>query len=153
MRVNAAGMEPTDIQTMCFEARIAMTLVHFDRTVLDIIIAESGGGMPVIGQEARAGARMGNNVPLFSPSGTVNPATGLATTGNHFIRVGIVSPVGNKPWRFWYCKLSRPPIMFPLGNERSAVVLNWRAIPYTQDPYGGGSGMAGVTVFDYQVDS
>ncbi len=138
--VNAWGASVPEEQFMGGSARINMTLVHFDRTVLNTVITESMAGAPAIGQFPRAGARMGNNAARFA-------------AGNHYIGLNIVSPVAGVPWRFLYTHLANPPMIFPLGNERSLVTLNWDAVLYTQDPYGNGTGSNGYPLWDYTLDA
>lgn len=123
---DAWGKAPFEIQYLLSDVIISMTLVHFDRTWLDECVRLSMGGGPAsVGRTSRAGKRMGGGVAQFA-------------AGNAFIGLALSSPVGSKPWRFYYSYLTGPPLEFPLGNERSLVQLNWRAIPYTDDPWGGG---------------
>ena len=143
INVNALGTAPAEMQFMLAEARITMSLVHFDRTVLDVCLTESMAGAPAVGQLARAGARMGNNLPRFAAGGAL---------GNHYIGLNIASPVGQKPWRFFYSFLAERPTEMPLGAERTICVCSWRAIPYTQDPWGNGTGAQGALLFDYTLD-
>jgi len=140
--VDAWGQEiPIDVQWMLADANISMTLVHFDRAVLDVCMALSmGGGSIAIGQVARAGQRLGQGLSRF-------------TIGNNLIGLNLSSPVGNKPWRFWYTYLTGPAVEFPLGTKRSIVTLNWRAIPYTTDPFNGGTGAQGSQLWDYSQDT
>lgn len=141
--VNAFGGAngvPPDIQWMGAEMLIPMTLVHFDEAVLQecmrLSMADSAGE----GIMKRAGRRMGNNLPRFSP-------------GNSYISVSITSPDLGLPWRFLTCYLAGNPLQFPLGVERTGAMLNWRAIPYAIDPYGGGTGMENVVLYDHQLDT
>ncbi|MDE2098089.1 MAG: hypothetical protein KGL39_12620 [Patescibacteria group bacterium] len=125
IKVDAWGPgSPAEIQTMLFDVNIQMTLVHFDRSVLDSCLTESLGGGTLLGGDNvwrlnRAGVRLGN-------------AAASQTTNNHFIGLYITGPTSSpsKPWHFWFSYLTGPPMDFPLGTERSAVGLNWRAIPY-----------------------
>jgi hypothetical protein len=143
INVNAWGEAPAEMQFMLSEVRVTMTLIHFDRTIMDVCITESMAGAPAIGQLPRAGARMGNNLARFAAGGAL---------GNHYIGLNIASPVGSKPWRFYYAFLAERPLEMPLGAERSAVITNWRAIPYTQDPWGGGTGAQGAVIWDHTLD-
>lgn len=127
VNADAWGRAPFEIQYLLSDVTITMPLVHFDRTFLDECLRLSmGGGQGAVGRTSRAGRRMGGNVPQFA-------------VGNSFIGLILSSPVGEKPWRFWYTYLAGSPMEFPLGNERSVVQLTWRAVPYTNDPWGGGS--------------
>ena len=143
IKVDAWGDVPPEIQSMGVEASIQMTLVHFDQTVLNVCIRESMAAFPgggAFGTLPITGARMGNNSALFS-------------TTNRFISLNLTSPVGLLPYRFFYSMLTGPLAEIPLGAERSVVSLNWRAIPFTTDPYGGGNGMGGQALFDNTLDT
>lgn len=140
IQVNAWGDEPPEVQFMLASVDISISLVHFDRALLDICISESMGGAPSVGQLPRAGARMGNNLPL-------------QTAGNHYIQLSLSSPVGNKPWNFLACYLSENPVEFPLGNERSIVSTKWHCIPFSTDPWGGGTGSQGIVLWNYATPS
>jgi len=149
VNANAWGKEPFEIQFMLSEARITMDLIHFDMPVVQDCLRESMGGaaaQAVEGTTPRAGSRLGNNSARFSAT-------------NHFVGLNISSPVGGAgiagnvlPWRFYFAYLTGPPMEIPLGTEKSIVQLNWRAIPYTTDPWGGGSGAQGNVWFDHTAD-
>lgn len=125
--VNAWGEgNIVDKQHMMASVDISMNLVHFDRDFLDECIRLSMGGGAAVGRTGRAGRLMGNNLAQFA-------------TGNLYIGVAISAPVEGKPWRFHYCTLADGPAEFPLGVQRSIVNVNWQAIPYTNDPWGGGT--------------
>lgn len=141
--VNAWGDVPPEIQFKLAEVRISMTLVHFDYDVLNACLTESMAGAPALGQLPMAGARMGNNKARFG----ANP------NGNHYIGLNLTSPVGGRPWCFLYSMLTNPPVDIPLGTDRTAVVCNWRAIPYTQDPWNGGNGSYGVALWTHVLDT
>ena len=136
INVDAWGQAPMDMQFMLETANISMTLVHFDRTILASCLAESKGGALTEGQLTRAGTRLGSNNTLYS-------------AGCHFISLGITSPVGGLPWRFFTTFMTGPPMEFPLGVERALVVTNWLAIPGVGDPWQGGLGAAGAYIFDH----
>lgn len=138
---------PAELMAYLAEVRIKMTLIHFDRDVLDICIAESMGGQysvdeganpnppgfPILPENQRlysggmydgfagsmiaAGSLIGNGLPLFA-------------SGCHFISLNLESPIGNYPWRFPFSTLAEYPIQYPIGSKASEVILNWRAIPY-----------------------
>ena len=140
IQVDAWGGEiPADVQCKLGSAIITMTMVHFDRDVLDGCLRESMGGVS-LGTVARAGIRMGGGNTRFAGD-------------NHYIGLNLASPVSAKVWRFHYCYLTGPPMEFPLGTERSIVALNWRAIPYTTDPWGAGVGAAGASLWDHTADT
>lgn len=120
MRVDAmGGQAPPETQFMLMEARITMSLIHFDYGVLNSCIQSSMAGAPAVGTMPRAGSLMGNSVAL-------------GASGNNLITLGITTPVGPAPWKFYACYLTDFP--WPLGTEKSVVQLTWRAIPYTVDP-------------------
>lgn len=152
--VDAYGPQiPMDLQVNLASVYISMTLVHYDRDVLAFCVQESFGGGSTEGSLVRAGQRMGNNLPRFAPGGV---------NGNHYIGLNIFAPVSGIPWRFWYAYLTAQPTEIPLGTQRSLVSMTWRAIPYTQDPWGGsasqpgttaGGGATGAIIFDHTLDS
>lgn len=130
---------PMDEQVFLSDAEITMTLVHFDEAVLEECLRLSLAA-PVFGQLSRAGTRMGANNARFA-------------VGNSYIGLNIASPVAAKPWRFLTAYLTGPPVSWPLGTKRSLVSLKWRAVPYVQDPWGGGTGSQGVVLFDRTADT
>lgn len=133
-----------EVQVQMQNVMISMTLVHFDPAVLDVVIQESMGGVAAPGVMPRAGTRLGNGLARFAVGG------GKA---NHFIGLNLTSPVASKPWRFYHCYLADSPYNYPIGVERSPVTLNFKAIPYAPDPWNGGSGLAGVVIYDHTLDS
>lgn len=142
LTVDAWGEAPPDVQWKNTTGTVSMTLIHFDPTVLEACLLESfaGNGTGL----GRAGQRMGNNQPRFGPGGA---------GGNHYIGLNIVSPVAAVPWRFYFAYLAEQPLEWPLGTEKSIVQLNWRIIPYTQDPYGNGLGSSNTPFYDHTLDT
>lgn len=137
INVDSWGPEvPVDVQCFLADAQISMQIVDVDRAVLDRVlehsmgIAATGG---IVGQMPHAGQRMGQGAISAGPT---------ARFGNNYIGLNISSPIGGKPWRFYYTYLTGTPFEQPIGTERSIFTLNWRAIPYTNDPWGGGSAQA-----------
>lgn len=114
-----------------------------------------GAALPAFaGALAPAGTMMGGGVPFGVP-------------GNHYISLTVRSPMAQFPWRFRTCYLADRPVEIPLGTKRSAIMLNWRCIPYvtykytTQPSTGGGSGTtvvasellsSGVILWDHTPD-
>ncbi len=148
MTVDAWGEVDVDVQWMMAEVAITMNLIHFDQLVLDACVAESMGGAPDVGAAGRAGTRLGGGLARFA-------------AGNHLIGLNIEAPVSGRPWRFYYAYLAQSPTTYPLGVEKSIVAVHWRAIPYTNDPWGGGSaqpatvagtGSEGAYIWDRQLD-
>lgn len=127
------GVGPPEIQFFGGDAQVQMTLIHYDHIILDACLLESrgiasqnfAGNTSRNGQIGRTGARMGNNKARFA-------------AGNRFFSVNISSPVSGKPYRFWYCYMPMPPVIFPLGTEKTVAQVTFRAIPYTTDPWGDG---------------
>lgn len=146
VNVDAFGGEvPFEIQYKLTDVNINMTLMHIDRDVLDVLIMESMGGAAAIGTLTGAGSRLGNNVARFAANW-------------HYVSLNISSPVGGKPWRFYNAYLTGQPMEIPLGTERSIFILNFRAIPYCQDPYAAGDdaepgdGAEGYVLWDHTLD-
>ncbi len=131
---------PPDVQWMGGDITLPMTLVHFDPVVLAECMRLSMCGSAGDGIMREAGRRMGNNTARFG-------------VGNNYISVSITSPDLGYPWRFLTCYLNGTPMMFPVGVERTGVILSWRAIPYAIDPYGGGTGSEGVVLYDHNLDN
>jgi hypothetical protein len=151
MTVEAWGHAPPDVQYMLSSAIITMNLVHFDAAVLDECLRLSMGGAPTVGTVSHAGQPLGNNKARFAVA-TGNPATGAAG-GNNFIGLNITSPVAARPWRFLMTYLANQPMRHPLGVRRSIVSLQWRAIPYTTDPYNNGLGAYNTVLWDRTLDT
>lgn len=139
INVDAQGPEvPVDVQCFLADAQISMQLVHVDVNVLDTVLQHSMGIAAtgeLVGQMPHAGQRMGQGAISAGPT---------ARFGNNYIGLNLSSPIGGKPWRFYYTYLTGTPFEQPIGTERSIFTLNWRAIPYTNDPWGGGSAQAGT---------
>jgi hypothetical protein len=138
------GEIPADTQFMLAAASISMDLVHVDRDVLSACIklgmAGAGGVGNNEGQLARAGLRMGGGLARFA-------------SGNNYIGLNISSPVLALPYRFYFAYLTGTPVDIPLGTEKSIIVCNWRAIPYTQDPWNSGQGATGTVLYDNTLDT
>lgn len=131
---------PPEIQCFLADVTIRMTLVHFDRGVLEECMRLSLGGGGAEGTLPRAGSRMGNGAARFA-------------AGNNFIGLNISSPVEGRPMRFLFAYLTGPPVEYPVGTRRSVVACNWRAVPYTVDPWNGGVGAQGTVLWDHTSDT
>ena len=127
---------PAEELWMLASANIRMTLVHFDNDVLSACISESMAG-GTEGTMVAAGTPMGGGAPLLSSI-------------NHYIGLNLSSQIGT-PWRFPSAYLSEQPMIYPLGTERSLVVLNWRAIPYGL--FGSEITSSGVVLYDFTLDT
>lgn len=144
--LDAWGSEiPADVQYKLAAVSINMTLIHFDATVLDNCMALSMASS-MIGLTGRAGTRMGAGLGRF-------------VSGNRYIGLNLASPVAGKPYRFYYAYLTQQPVVFPVGTEKTVATCNWRAIPYTTDPWGGGAGagadpsVGGGIIWDNTLDT
>ena len=114
IKVSTFGPDvPPEVQAMLADANIGMVLVNFDIAVLNTCIRKSMAAA-TLGTMQIAGTLMGAN--------------------SHFVSLRIASPTGGVPWTFPSCYLTGSPITWPLGNERSLVSLNFKAIPYVADP-------------------
>lgn len=113
---------PAEVQWKLADVTVGMTLIHYDPVVLDICLDEAmGGGSAPIGEAgdvlAPCGLPLGNGLPLFS-------------SGCHYVSLNLTSQVLGKNWRFPASYLLGPPLRIPLSTKATAVVLEWRAIPY-----------------------
>lgn len=151
IKVNAWGNMGPPPEEQCFlsDVTVSMSLVHFDEAVLKECVRLSMGGAPVEGQMPRTGALMGGQVARFA-------------AGNNYIGLNLTSPVAGNPYRFYYARLAAQPFRANMGTERQLVVLNWRVIPYTTDPWGGspaqpntvaGTGSLGALLWDRTLDT
>lgn len=115
---------PAELHWMLAAVDIQFTLIHYDKNVLDYCMSESmGGTINLGGVQQFAG--------ILQPAG-VTLGRGLfpQESGCHYISVNILSPQLAFPWRFRTTYLNIQPVEIPLGTERSAVMCNFRAIPY-----------------------
>ena len=141
INIDAFGGEiPVDVQYMLSGATVHMDLINIDRDLLDAVLRESMGGVSTIGQVGRAGTRLGGGNARFA-------------AGWHYVGLNILSPIGNKPWRFYAAYLMGTPLEITLGTEKSSHSMAFRCIPYATDPWGGGTGAANVPLWDYTLDS
>lgn len=137
IQVDAWGEEiPMDVQFKLAAINIGMNLIHYDKTVLQDCLVQSMGGVVTPGRLARAGQRLGGGNALLA-------------SGNYYVQVSLSSPVSGLPWRFFACYMVGPPMTMPLGTKRSIVQVNWRCIPYTVDPWGGGTGALNYPLWDH----
>lgn len=119
------------------DAVVEMTLSHYDKTILDICMSESMGGA-IISTPPASGDLVGqiNSAGRLQPAGTtLGRNLPRLASGNHYIGLNIQSPQLNFPWRFLTAYLQAPPLEIPLGTAYSAVKLQWRAIPYSYQPF------------------
>ena len=127
VRVDDFGPEvPAEIQWQLASVRVSMTLVHYDRSVLDQCMMEAMGGSASGPLQAFAAAG------VLVPAGqTLGRYKAMFSSGNHYISLNIDSRNSFYPWRIRTCYLEAPPLKIPLGTRRSHVELSWRGIPYT----------------------
>lgn len=109
---------PPEVIWNLADVAISMTLVHYDQDILDEVISESMCGAVDGTLINGAGQPMGGAWPVL-------------TFPCHFMHLNLINgPALIKPWRFLAAYLTGMPVSLPLGTEKSAVSLNWRAIPY-----------------------
>ena len=123
---------PVDIMWMLVDCRIRMTLIHYDRQILQYCLSESmaGGGF-IEPKPVNASGHATRIDGTLAPAGTLmGGSKQIFQSGNHFVSLNIASQVGGLPSRFRACYLAETPIEIPLGTERSLAVLNWRAVPF-----------------------
>lgn len=123
---------PNEIQWMLADVAISLSLVHYDPDILNTCLRHAMGGRATIGLMARAGTRLGNSVAVTAAN-------------NLFVQLYLSSPIGGRPWYFPATYLTGPPVVYPIGVERSIVQANFRAIPYAPDPAGTGYTGGNVT--------
>lgn len=143
IQVDAWGKEiPPEIQTRLAAVTINMTLVHFDRAIMDECWRLSMGGAAglggsTVGTVARAGSRLANNANLFAAT-------------NNLITVGLSAPIQpTRTWKFPTCYMTAPPVSYPIGTEKTLVTTAFRAFPYPPggDPWQGGAGATNVVLW------
>jgi len=150
LNVNAWGPQtPANVQSFPFDALITINLYHFDQAVFEACHNESLGGVGTFGTNPRAGVLMGRGARFAA--------------NNSFIGLNITSPVAGLPYRFLYTYMVAPaPSKIPLGVEAQMIPTVWRAVLYSDDPYGGGvaqpgtvfgGGSANAVLFDRTLDN
>lgn len=113
------GHSAPEVLWMGGDCRVSMTLVHFDKDLLEFCVMEAMGGVSG-GVFAPCGRPMGANRDLYA-------------SGNHYITLFLTSTGSSGlPYRFPACYLAERPLEIPLGTERSLVRLEWRAVPYAK---------------------
>ena len=125
--VNDYGPEvPADILFNLCECNIDMTLVHYDRNVLDACVLESMAGGKIVGgvldtfgfRLKGAGTPLGGNIPLLA-------------SGCHYMGLNIqTNQMLSYPWEFPAVFLAQMPMQLPVGTKRSLPLCHWRSIPY-----------------------
>lgn len=151
---------PPDMLWQLAEANIVMRLVNYDPFCLDLCMVESMCGPPPgdISGGSVAPPYVLNGLPYQAghglagcgiPMGKGRP---LGASGNRYVSLNIQSPAFGLPWRFPASYLTAPPLEMPLGNEKSIVTLNWRAIPYDVPRATGETESQNTTVWDHVLD-
>lgn len=163
MRADDFGPDiPADVIANLADATVRMTLVSFDDTILDVLMAETLGGYNTDNPVAPG--------TLYAGAGKIlGGYNALYTEDCHYFSVGLTQTAPNgkpvpKPWRFPACYLTTQPLTIPLGTTRSLVELEFRAIPYAVPPTERSIGTdgqveevftelvsSGAVVWDYQV--
>lgn len=139
VNLDAWGEAPMDVQWKLMDVQISIPLLQFDLAVLKECVRLSMGGANAAGRMGRAGTLLGNGLGRF-------------VAGNKYVGLNIASPVGQNPWRFYFAYLVAP-MTFPTGTEKTTVRTEWRAIPYTTDPWQAGAGALNYPIFDFTLDS
>ena len=131
---------PAEKLWMLSTVNIGMSLIHYDPVVLSMVMGESMGGADYsqlgtngVGTMVGAGSPLGNYLPLLA-------------SGNHWLMLGLASPVLNAPWRFLATHLTGPPLEIPLGTGKTIVKLNFEAIPYPISCCMFSGGISGLTL-------
>lgn len=132
-RIDVDAWGEADVQVFLAAVNVRMNMIHVDQAVLDECVRLSMGAPTTVGTTSRMGTLLGGNAARFDPP-------------NNYIGLNIASPVAGKPYRFWYARLNTSPASYPLGTRKSVIGLNWRCIPYTNDPWGGGTAQPGTVV-------
>lgn len=114
IKVSTFADVPPELQAMLAEATISMVLVYFDPAIVETVLRKSMAA-GTLGQMPVAGTLMGAN--------------------GFFTSLQISSPTGGRPWTFPGAFLTGNPVSWPLGNERTLLQMNFRAIPYSSDPH------------------
>lgn len=143
INLNAWGEAPGEVQFMLASVDVVISLINFDRSVLDVCLMEAMGGAPAIGNLTIAGTRLGNGKPMFAP--------GVGTIGNHYVQLSISSPTAGKPWNFISAYMSSMPMEMPLGTEKSVVTTRWTAIPYDTNYYNAGLSAYGLALWNHNA--
>jgi hypothetical protein len=132
IQVNAwGGRIPPALQFMLSSVDIRLSLIHFDRAVLEEAMRISMGSAPAIGQMPTAGQVM------KQPS--------------DFVQLTLTSPVLGVPWNFPATYIVGTPVEWPIGAEKSVIQVSFRALPIPAggDPYQGGVGSKGTVVWTH----
>lgn len=121
---------PVEVLSNMADAKVSMTLVHFDWNIVDYCMYLAMGGTGPVNDEqdydgslSQAGSPLGFGKPMYDPS-------------NHYVSLYLrsatetLSPPTNVPYRFICSYLDGQPLEIPLGTERSLLQLSWRVIPY-----------------------
>lgn len=142
---------PAEVLWMLADCTVQMTLIHYDRNVLDLCLAESMGGA-LVGSPGPPGGNFRYAGTMRAAGAPMGAYRTLRASGNRFIGLNLASPVLQLPWRFPASYLAVTPAEIPLGTEKTQVKLNWRAIPYAT---GGGGEIrsSGVVLFDHLEDT
>lgn len=137
--LDAWGKVPMDVQFKGSFATINIGFIHFDPDVIEECQRLAAGGPSSPGRLGRAGTLLGNGLGRFVP-------------GNNYVGLNIASPVAGRPHRFYFAYLVSPTTL-PVGAEKTVIQTQWRAIPYTTDPWQGGAGALNTPFWDHTLDS
>ena len=129
---------PSEVMFLGADLSVRMNLYHYEKDVLDMVIAES-----MAGRGTDAGGFL-LDAGILSPAGSLmGNYFGLGSSGNHFMQLTIRSPQLLKPYRVAAAYLADKPFDLPLGTRCSQVMLNFRGIPYFDPSMVGGIAASG----------
>lgn len=142
IRADAFGDIPPEVQFMGAIVTVSMSLVNFDKAILNECLRLGMGGAATVGYLPQTGTRMGGPGVRFD-------------SNYNFIGLNLTSPAEGTPYRFLNSQLFGSPFEHPLGAERSITALNWRCIAWNPggDPYNSGQGFGGLPIWDHVLDS
>lgn len=130
---------PAGMMTDLVDAYVEMTLVQFDRSILEICWGEAQGGWyQDTGKLQGAGVILDGGAERFADGWRYISLNLSATV--QALPSGGSDGFNGTPWRFYKTYICEPPVEWPIGNNYSIVKVKWHAIPYqtpTDTTYGG----------------
>lgn len=160
MRIDAFGSKaPADIIFNYAEAKIDMTLIHYNPSLLELCYNESMGGYVTGNGMTPPGTPLGGGKALYA-SGchflglTLWPATQARFEADYNLAGGLAldaylaylvslgyppsttadefarSLIGSGAWNFYASHIKMEPQAIPLGTKVTSIDVSWRAIAY-----------------------
>lgn len=139
VNLNAWGEAPLDVQRKLAFITCTATMLQYDVAVMAELVRLATGGT-VEGRLGRAGRLMGNGLGRFA-------------NGNNYVGFNLAAPQSGRPWRFLYAYLQSPIGDYQEGTNVETVAVTFRGVPYTADPWNGGSGASEYVLYDRSLDS